>query len=252
MPTTSRPSYVPVSLHERYDLLVSLGPSPERKKHLSCRIITTANFKGGVGKSTATVCLSEEFANLGWKILLVDADPQGTAIQWIGSAPPEQPLRTAVVGLAQAKGTLHRLLEPLLPDYDAIVIDCPPSLDAQTTRSALLVSNLCLMPLQPTPADFWATQGMSEMVAAVRRVNPCLKAFALANRTAKTRIGNQVLEVMREGEIELLDAQLGSRASFQVAAIQGSVPARMGSAHRKAAMEVSAVASEIIHRMGWQ
>jgi len=219
---------------------------------LTCQILTIGNFKGGVGKTTTALCLSEELANRGLRVLVADADKQGTAIKWAGSAPAERPLRAAVIGLAEAKGSLHRLLEPLLPNYDAIIVDCPPSLDAEATQSALLVSNVCLMPLQPTPADFWATQAMCQLVSQVRRVNPSLKAFALANRLTRTRIGRQVLEVMREGEIELLDAQLGSRASFQEAALQGSVPARMGSAHKKAATEVAALTDEITRRMGWQ
>lgn len=218
---------------------------------MSCHIISMANFKGGVGKTTTTVCLGEQLAERGWKILLVDADEQGTMMQWFGSAPEGQPLRATVVSLAQARGSLHRLLEPLLPSYDAILVDCPPSLHAEVTRSALLVSDLCLLPLQPTPADYWATQGMNQLVSAVRCVNPDLKAFALANRWTNTRIGKQVLEVIREGDIELLDARLGSRASFQEAAIRGSVPARMGPAHKKAAMEVNEAADEIVRRMGW-
>lgn len=218
---------------------------------MNCKIVTAGNFKGGAGKSTTAVCLSEHLAGQGLRVLLADADPLGTATQWAGAAPAEHPLRSTVIGLAQAKGSLHRLLEPLLPNYDAIIIDCPPALDAEATQSALLVSDLCLMPLQPTPADFWATQGMSQLISRVRSLNSSLKAFAVANRVTKTRIGNQVLQVMCEGDIELLDARLGNRASFQEAMIRGTVPARMGSAHRKAASEVAGLAAEIAERMGW-
>lgn len=219
---------------------------------MSCRILTTGNFKGGVGKSTTAVCLAEELAHRGRKVLLVDADPQGTAMQWIGAAPPENPLRVAAVSLAEAKSELHRRLEPLVSDYDAVVIDCPPSVDAESMRSALLVSDLCLMPMQPTPADYWATQGMLELITAVRRVNPSLAAFALANRTGNSRIGRQVLEVMRESSIPLLSSQLRTRVSFQEAAVRGTVPARMGAAHKKAAMEVSGITDEVLQRMGWE
>jgi len=214
--------------------------------------LTTGNFKGGVGKSTTAVCVAEELALRGRKVLIANADPQGTAMQWVKSAPANDPMRVEVVDLAQAKGNLHRMLEPLVSDYDAIVVDCPPSMDAEAMRSALLVSDLCVMPMQPTPADYWATQGMQELITAVRGVNSSLAAFALANRTSGSRICRQVLEVMRESGIPLLGTQLRTRVSFQEAAVRGTVPARMGSAHKKAAMEIKSITDELLQRMGWQ
>jgi len=219
---------------------------------VSCRIFTTGNFKGGVGKSTTAVCVAEELAHRGRKVLIANADPQGTAMQWIKAAPANDPMRVEVVDLAQAKGNLHRMLEPLVCNYDAIVIDCPPSMDAEAMQSALLVSDLCVMPMQPTPADYWATQGMLELITAVRGVNPTLAAVALANRVSNSRICRQVLEVMRDSGIPLLGTQLRTRVSFQEAAVRGTVPARMGSAHKKAAMEIKNITNELLQRMGWE
>ncbi|WP_353506624.1 AAA family ATPase [Variovorax flavidus] len=156
------------------------------------------------------------------------------------------------MGIAHAQNKLHQLVRPLAADYEYIVIDCPPAVDAPVTQSALLASDVCLIPLQPTPSDLWATQGITELINRARLVNNDLRAFVVANRVSHTRLCHDALDVMREdSDVPVLDATLGSRMSFQQAALEGSVPARMGSAHKVAAAESQAVAREMYERMGW-
>jgi chromosome partitioning protein len=219
---------------------------------MQARLVTVSNAKGGVGKSTLALNVSAALCSLRKKVLVVDADPQGTATQWVRSAPAAKPFPAAVVGLAHAGSKLHQLLQPHVDNYDYILVDCPPSVDELATQSALLVSDLCLIPMQATPADLWATQSIAELISRARVLNPELKAFAVANRVTRSRLGRQVLTVMREGEIQLLDAVLGNRTSFQLAAVRGSAPSMMGAAHKLAAAEVDAVVLELLARMEWQ
>lgn len=219
---------------------------------MAARIITVANQKGGSGKTTLSMALAGALALRGNKVLVVDADPQGTATQWAGAAGEDKPFPATVIGLANAKGKLHQMVKPLVNDYAFVIIDCPPSVDEQASQSALLVSDACLIPLQPTPADMWATVGIVELVGKARLVNPDLRAFGVPNRVTASSLGKQVLDVMRENEIEFLDAKLGNRTSFQEATIRGSVPSQMGSAHKVAAAEVEAVTTELLKRLGWQ
>lgn len=218
---------------------------------MAARIITVANQKGGSGKTTLSMAIAGSLALRGNKVLVVDADPQGTATQWAGAAGEDRPFPATVIGLAGAKGKLHQMLKPLLADYDFVVIDCPPSVDEQASQSALLVSDACLIPLQPTPADMWATVGIVELVGKARLVNPNLRAFGVPNRVTASSLGRQVLGVMKETDIEFLDAKLGNRISFQEATIRGSVPSQMGSAHKVAAAEVESVVTELLTRLGW-
>jgi len=219
---------------------------------MPARIITVANQKGGSGKTTLSMALAGELVSRQKRVLVVDADPQGTALQWSSSAGAEAPFPATVISLAHAKGKLHQLVKPLVNDYDYIVIDCPPSVDEQASQSALLISDLCLMPLQPTPADLWATVGIVKLVEKARAINPELRAFAVPNRVSATSLGKQVLEAVKGEGIELLDAKLGNRTSFQEATIRGSVPSLMGAGHKVAAAEVAVLTNMLLKRMEWK
>ena len=215
-------------------------------------IFACSNLKGGVGKSTCALTVAATLAASGKKVLVVDADRQGTATYWAGNAPETSPFPATVIGLAHAQGKLAQLVRPMVDDYDFIVIDCPPSAHEPATQSALLLSDLCLVPLQPTPADMWATQEMSDLITKAREFNPTLKALAVANRMTRSTLAREVLAAAREGTVPLLQTTLGTRTSFQEAAVRGSTPSLMGSAHKTAAAEAQALTLEILERMGWQ
>jgi chromosome partitioning protein len=218
---------------------------------MAARIITVANQKGGSGKTSVTMVLAGSLAHRGYKVLVVDADPQGTATQWAGAAAEDKPFPAMVIGLASARGKLPQMIKPMLGDYDYIVIDCPPSVDEQSSQSALLISDLCLMPLQPTPADMWSAVGILGLVAKAQVLNPELKAYGVPNRVTASSLGKQVLGIMQENGIELLNSKLANRTSYQEATIRGSTPQRMGAAHKLAAAEVESLVDEIFEKMEW-
>lgn len=215
-------------------------------------IIAVTSDKGGVGKSKVSMVSAAALASMGRRVLVVDSDKTGTSTRWAASAPETRPFPATVVSLAHAQGKLPQLIKPMLGDYDYIVIDCPPSLENPATQSSLLIADVALVPLQATPADLWATQDIAALIDRARVLNPDLKAFAVANRVRRRKLASQVLDVMREGELELLRAQLGDRGSFQEALVRGSSPTLMGAAHKDAAAEVKALVAELLERMGWQ
>ncbi|MEI7589727.1 MAG: ParA family partition ATPase [Deltaproteobacteria bacterium] len=219
---------------------------------MPARIITIANQKGGAGKTTIAMSIAGALALRSTKVLVVDADAQGTATQWAGSAPEAKPFIATVISLAHANGKLHQMIKPMVSDYDYIIIDCPPSVNEQASQSALLVSELCLVPLQPTPADMWATVGIFELVKKARTINPDLKAFAVANRVNSSNLNRQVMGVMEDNEIELLKSRLGNRTSFQESTIRGTTPHHLGAAHKVAAAEIDALVIEVFEKMGWE
>ena len=164
------------------------------------RILAIANQKGGVGKTTTAINLGAALAALERRVLLVDCDPQGNATRGVGqtAAPPnlyhvlsgEAEARAAVrpsgfphldvipadrnlvgveVEFAGLDGWERRLkdaLQPLLPGYDTILLDCPPSL-GHLTVSALTAASAVLVPLQ---CEYFALEGISELVSTVERV----------------------------------------------------------------------------------
>jgi chromosome partitioning protein len=216
---------------------------------MRAKIWTVANQKGGAGKSTLSMCIAGALAIKQKKVLVVDADPQGTALQWAGAASEDKPFPATVIGLAHTKGKLHQMIKPMMNDYDYIIIDCPPAVEENASQSALLVSDVCLVPMQPTPADMWATVGIFELVNKARVLNPELQAYAVANRVSTSSLGKQVIEIMSANEIKLLDTKIGNRSSFQEATIRGSLPHRMGFAHKIASAEIDALITEIFEKL---
>ena len=117
--------------------------------------------------------------------MLVDADPQGSAMAWSSTRESEPPF--AVVGMA--KPTLHRDLPRLAADYDVVIIDGAPRVN-ELGRSAILASDMVLIPVQPSPYDVWAAADTVQLIREARQMKESLKAaFVVNRRIARTAIG---------------------------------------------------------------
>src|SRR5437868_11801521 len=109
-------------------------------------IVALLNQKGGVGKTTLALHLAGEWARQGPRVTLIDADPQGSSLDWSQQRAREGLSRLfGVVGLA--RDTLHREAPEIARDCDRVVIDGPPRV-AGLMRSALLSADLVLIPVQ--------------------------------------------------------------------------------------------------------
>ena len=198
--------------------------------------LAVANQKGGVGKTTTAISLAAALAVLEKKVLLVDFDPQGnttggmgvdkgtlgkTAYDWIvGNAtwgevalPTELASLTLVpasrelvgaeielVGIEEREFLLARKLDGLEVDFDYVFIDCPPSLGL-LTLNALTAADGVLVPIQ---CEYYALEGVSELVATVERVREGLNPrLAIAGVVAtmwdeRLNLSRQVLEEIRK------------------------------------------------------
>ncbi len=199
------------------------------------RTIAIANQKGGVGKTTTAVNLSAALADLGYRVLVVDLDPQGNATTGLGvnarnlqfsiydvlmrETPMEDCLEaTAIQNLFVAPTTidlagaeielvpafsrelkLRRAIARVSDDFDFIFIDCPPSLGLLTIN-ALAAATEVIVPIQ---CEYFALEGLGQLLRNVNLVqanlNPQLEisAIILTMYDARTKLADQVMKEIR-------------------------------------------------------
>lgn len=196
-------------------------------------ILAIANQKGGVGKTTTAINLGAGLGALERRVLLVDCDPQGNATRGLGlkATPPhlyqvlseETPLEEAIrpsgfpnldlvpaqrdlvgievefVGETGWEKRLKRVLAQVAGRYDTILLDCPPSL-GHLTVSALVAADGVLVPLQ---CEYFALEGISELLATVKRIqgslNPrlAIAGILLTMYDDRTNLSRDVAEEIR-------------------------------------------------------
>lgn len=199
------------------------------------RIISVANQKGGVGKTTTTVNLGSSLAYTGQKVLLIDMDAQGNATSGLGVRKPdveqdiydvlvnEVPIVDAILpssrenldivpatlqlagaeieltSMMARESRLKSAISELEEHYDFILIDCPPSL-GHLTINAFTASDSILIPVQ---CEYYALEGLSQLLNTVRLVqkhfNPTLEieGVLLTMYDARTNLGAEVVEEVR-------------------------------------------------------
>lgn len=180
-------------------------------------IIGLLNQKGGVGKTTLAVHIADALARRKRRVLLVDADPQGSALDWAASRKGE-PL-FPVAGLPKA--SIHKELPTLARDYDTVIIDGPPRV-YDVARSAIMASDLVLIPVQPSPYDVWAAKEIVDLVHEATVYKPKLKAaFVINRKIVNTALGRDVADALTDYPIPVLQTAICQRIALAESAANG-------------------------------
>ena len=204
--------------------------------HPDAAIVALANQKGGVGKTTTAVNCAVLFARRGYRVLLVDFDPQGNATSSLGlekrdltstiydvmverrdgasvvvagvrsnldllpATPTLAAAEIELVQMANRERMLRRALRKVSPQYDLILIDCPPSLGLLTVN-AFTASDFVVVPIQ---CEFLALEGLGQLIATIdlvkRQLNPALDVLGVVMTMydARTRLSASVVEEVRK------------------------------------------------------
>ena len=206
-----------------------------------CVVVTAfLNQKGGVGKSTLSIHIATAFALRGARVLLVDADPQHSALDWAASREADGLI--AVIGLPTKD--LHRQIRQHVLNYDHIIIDGPPRVN-ELARSAILASDVVLIPVQPSPYDVWAAKEIVDLLEEAKTFKEGQHAaFVINRRIVNTAIGRDVAEALAGFDLPVFTASVAQRVAFAESAASGSTVLEL-EPQGPAAREIIAVADEL-------
>lgn len=219
----------------------SAATAASNNNGIAAMIIGVLQQKGGAGKTTLSLNLAGYFASEGARTLLVDADPQASALAW--SSVRDKPSLFPVIGMP--KPSLHKDLPQIAKDYDVVVIDGAPRVN-ELARSAIMASDVILIPVQPSPFDVWSCAEIISLVQEAKQYKPDIKCvFAVNRRVANTVISREVLKAFKNFPFPLLEPSVCQRIIFAETAAQGLTvfDAAPSSA---AAYEIAAIAELLV------
>ena len=207
-------------------------------------IIGLLNQKGGVGKTTLSVNLAASLARTGARLLLIDADPQGSALDW--AAAREEESLFSVIGFPRA--TIHKEIGKIGQGYDHIIIDGPPRV-TDLARSAIMASDVVLIPVQPSPYDIWSVDEIVKLTEEARVYRDNQKVtFVINRKIANSIIGRDVREALANYSIPTMTAAVTQRVIYAEAVAQGQAVYELDP-NGPAAAEIEAVTNELLEEL---
>lgn len=213
------------------------------------KVIGIIQVKGGAGRSTLSTNLAGELSKVG-KTVLIDGDmPQGTSASWF-AVRQEATTTGATANLKTDTATTHKELMSKVErhqDADFIILDCPPRI-AEMTRAALVLADLCLVPVGASVAEIWATSDVLELVEQAKKVRPVDVRMIWTRHRPHTKLAKELTAMAtQELGLPILKTALALRVAYMEALGAGLTVAELPDANAKAELrELVAEVREIV------
>jgi chromosome partitioning protein len=210
---------------------------------MTATVITIAQQKGGAGKTTLAIHLALAWASQGKSVAVIDIDPQASLSTWfrvrnerLGGA------GAAIEAVAVGGWRVAAEVERQARNHDVVVIDSPPHAETEA-RIAVRAGKIVLVPVQPSPMDFWATRPTLDLARAEK-----VRALLVLNRVpARANLTGAMLDAYRSLGVALAETQIGNRVALAAALNEGQGILEYDPSS-VAAAEIAALAEEVLLR----
>ena len=205
------------------------------------KVITIAQQKGGTGKTTIAVHLALAFIKYhNHKVAIIDTDPQGSLGKWFmirsekNSLNKNLTFKTASLWGAQYESKM------LKHDHDIVIIDTPPKIESDA-RPAIEAADLVLIPVAPSPVDFWATEAIIEIAKKAKR-----KVLIQINRANhRSKLISKTHEYIKSINVKSTDTLIGHRQIFGTSMGEGKTVVEK-QRKSKAVEEIKSISNQIL------
>jgi chromosome partitioning protein len=200
-------------------------------------VISIMNLKGGSSKSTVSMNLARGIQLDNARVCIIDMDEQLTISTW------HQISKTKHVDVYQsnAKG-LSELLKTLANNYDICVIDTPPQVK-ELALSVIQVSSIVLIPVNPSPSDYWASINFAQLVKQRMAVSKLKAVYLLTKVKPNSIVANQIRSALETTGLSVLNTAIGDRTVYAKAIGDGVTVLECG--EYKAIREIQKLTKEI-------